>query len=151
MCSWEYWAVWGSFLLACIICTILATKLLVFQQNLKIKYGNINLVDSDVRFDVKRTTAILSLGFFGGFIAGAFGLGGGVIFNPVLLAMGLPPTVSAATGLYLVTYGKIATTLIYFLNGQMNLFYSLWLGLWAIVGGVAGAGTTWFYMKVSGR
>ena len=109
------------------------------------------MVDSDIKFNKKQTTKIICLGFFGGFVAGAFGLGGGVVFNPVLLAMGLPPTVSAATGLYLVTYGKIATTLIYFLNGQMNVFYSLWLGLWSVVGGVAGAGGTWLYMKLSGR
>jgi len=90
---------------------------LVYQQNLKIKYGNINLVDSDIRFDAKRTTAILSLGFLGGFVAGSFGLAGAIIFNPALLAMGLPPTVSAATSLYLVTYGRTATTLIYYFNG----------------------------------
>lgn len=109
------------------------------------------MVDSDIRFNCKQTSKILSLGFVGGFLAGAFGLGGGVIFNPVLLTMGLPPQVSAATGLYLVTYSKISTSLIYFLNGQMNIFYALWLGLWAVVGGVTGAAATWLYMKLSGR
>ena len=28
---------------------------------------------------------LVMLGFFGGFVAGAFGLGGGVVFNPILL------------------------------------------------------------------
>ena len=151
MCTWEYWALWSSFLAMCVICACIAVKLLTWQQGLKIKYGNINLVDSDLRFTVKETSKILSLGLIGGFLAGAFGLGGGVIFNPVLLTMGLPPQVSAATGLYLVTYSKIATSLVYFLNGEMNVFFALWIGLWAVVGGVTGAAATWVYMKLSGR
>ena len=135
----------------CFICAAVAVKLLTWQQGLKIKYGNINLVDSDLRFEPKKLAAILSLGLGGGFLAGAFGLGGGVIFNPVLLTMGLPPQVAAATGLYLVTYSKIATSLVYFLNGEMNVFFALWIGLWAVIGGVLGAACTWLYMKISGR
>jgi len=47
--------------------------------------------DTDIIFNTKEITKLLMLGFFGGFLAGAFGLGGGVIFNPILLTMGLPP------------------------------------------------------------
>jgi uncharacterized membrane protein YfcA len=57
------------------------------------------------------------LGFFGGLIAGALGLGGGVIFNPMLLMLGLPPLVSSASGLFLVTFSKVATSIIYLVNG----------------------------------
>jgi uncharacterized membrane protein YfcA len=109
------------------------------------------LADSDIRFNTKSLAQVLTLGLIGGFLAGAFGLGGGAIFNPVLLTLGLPPQVSAATGLYLVTYSKIATSLVYFLNGEMNVFFALWLGFWAVFGGVTGAACTWLYMKISGR
>lgn len=66
-------------------------RMLRAEQNLKIKYGNVNLVESDIIFDKRNTTILLLLGFMGGILAGALGLGGGVIFNPVLLTMGLPP------------------------------------------------------------
>jgi uncharacterized membrane protein YfcA len=59
--------------------------------------------------------------------------------------------VSAATGLYLVTYSKIATSLVYFLNGEMDVEYALWLGFWSVFGSIAGSAGAWFYMKVSGR
>ena len=59
---------------------------------------------------------VTSCGFCGGLIAGALGLGGGVIYNPVMLMLGLPPMVSAASGLYLVTFSKIATTVVYVVN-----------------------------------
>ena len=87
----------------------------------------------------------------GGLLAGAFGLGGGAIFNPVLLTLGLPPQVSAATGLYLVTYSKVATSLVYFLNGEMNIGYALWLGFWSVFGSITGSACAWLYMKIAGR
>jgi hypothetical protein len=42
-----------------------------------------------------------------GFAAGAFGLGGGSIYNPALLALGVQPRVAAATGMYLVMYSCV--------------------------------------------
>jgi hypothetical protein len=61
------------------------------EQKLKAKYGNINLVESDITLNKKNLTVLILLGFMGGMLAGALGLGGGVIFNPVLLTMGMPP------------------------------------------------------------
>jgi len=52
----------------------------------------------------------------GGFGAGALGLGGSTIYNPAMLAMGIPPKVSSATGLHLVTFSKIASTVVYVMN-----------------------------------
>ena len=78
------------------------------------------------------------MGFVGGWVAGALGLGGGSIYNPALLAMGIPPKVSSATGLYLVTFSKVASVLIYFLNDQLDVYYGLWIGFWSCVGTVVG-------------
>lgn len=117
-CSSGYWGVQVAFFVACIIATVIAVKRAQSDQALKLKYGGTNVSECDIRYDSKkRLTQLLILGFFGGWIAGALGLGGGSIYNPALLAMGIPPKVSAATGLYLVTFSKIASVLIYFLNG----------------------------------
>lgn len=91
------------------------------------------------------------LGFFGGVLAAALGLGGGIIFNPVLLMLGVPPQVSGAISLYLVFYGKVASCLVYVLNGQLDIMYSMWVGLWATVGGVIGSGALILYVKLNGR
>jgi len=87
----------------------------------------------------------------GGFLAGAFGLGGGSIFNPVLLTMGLLPQVSGSCSLYMVFFSKIASCVVYILNGQINIFYSLWIGMWASTGGVIGSTTLIIYVKCGGR
>ena len=121
------------------------------EQKLKAKYGNINLAESDITLTNRNVTMLLILGFMGGLLAGALGLGGGVIFNPVLLAMGLPPQVSGACSLYLVCFSKIASCLVYILNGKMNFFYALWIGLWACTGGVIGSLCLIIYIKYGGR
>jgi len=84
-------------------------------------------------------------------VAGALGLGGGAIFNPALLTMGVPPQVSSATGLYLVTFSKVASCTVYLLNGELDLPYSFWLGAWACFGSVVGMWGTNIYMRMSGR
>lgn len=121
------------------------------EQDLKIKYGNINIVESDIIFTKKNLIVLVWLGFMGGLLAGALGLGGGVIFNPVLLSMGLPPQVSGANSLYMVFFSKVASCLVYILNNQMNMLYALWVGLWATVGGVVGSFALILYLKTGGR
>jgi uncharacterized membrane protein YfcA len=41
--------------------------------------------------NVKNVTKLVILGLVGGVISGSLGLGGGAIFNPILLSMGTPP------------------------------------------------------------
>jgi hypothetical protein len=116
-CSVSYWVVQFSFILFCLLMALLAIRMLKSEQELKIKYGSINLVESDILLNKSNIMILVVLGFMGGLIAGALGLGGGVIFNPVLLTMGLPPQVSGACSLYMVFFSKIASCLVYILNG----------------------------------
>ena len=91
------------------------------------------------------------LGFGGGWVAGALGLGGGSIFNPLLLSMGVPPKVSSATGMYLITFSKIAACLIYFIFGELQLDYCYWIASWSTLGALLGLkGANW-YMEKFGR
>ena len=87
----------------------------------------------------------------GGWVAGALGLGGGSIFNPLLISMGVPPKVSSATGMYLVTFSKISACLIYYLSGELNIKYAIWISGWSTFGSLIGMQLTDIYMKRSGR
>ena len=91
------------------------------------------------------------LGFGGGFVAGALGLGGGVIFNPYLIGMGVPPKVSSATGMYLIMYSKIAACTVYILAGKLNLVYGGWVAAWSSVGAMIGLYISGWWMKKSGK
>lgn len=125
-----------------------STKLVASEQALKEKYGNVNLAKSDLIFRGKVLRNVLCLGFGGGWVAGALGLGGGVIFNPLLLSMGVPPKVSSATGMYLITFSKIATCFLYFIFGELMLDYAFWIAAWSTIGALLGLkGANWYMKK----
>ena len=106
------------------------------------------MVKSDLVFTGEVLKKVLYLGFGGGFVAGALGLGGGVIFNPYLIGMGVPPKVSSATGMYLIMYSKVAACTVYLLAGKLNLEYGLWIAAWSSVGAIAGLfGSNWYMRK----
>ena len=94
---------------------------------------------------------LLILGFCGGFVAGAFGLGGGVVFNPLLLQLGMPPRVSSATGSYLITFSKISSCLIYALGGYFIWDYAGWVSLWSIFGAFVSQWFADWYMNKYGK
>jgi len=134
-CGSAYWGVQVGFILFCFLFTIIAIKLARQDQALKLKYGGINVAESDIRYiDGKQLAKLITVGFLGGFGAGALGLGGSTIYNPAMLAMGIPPKVSSATGLHLVTFSKIASTVVYLINDQLDIYYGLWIGLFSIFG-----------------
>ena len=121
-CDAAYWMIQVIFVVFCVLFTVIAVRVAQNDQALKIKFGGINFTTSDILYnDKKILTRLLVLGFAGGLVAGSLGLGGGSIYNPALLSMGTPPKVSAATSLYLVTFSKIATVLIYFLNRTLDI------------------------------
>ena len=76
----------------------------------------------------------MGVSFVGGFVAGALGLGGGAIFNPLLLSMGVPPKVSSATGMYMIIFSTGATTFTYIIAGIMPISHAMWVGAFCVVG-----------------
>ena len=116
-CGVGDWVSTAVFFIIMLLFVVYASRRIGREQELKRKYGNVNLVESDLIFQGAVLKKVLGLGFGGGWVAGALGLGGGVIFNPLLLAMGVPPKVSSATGMYLITFSKIATSFLYVLFG----------------------------------
>merc|ERR1719231_514387 len=127
-----------------ILQVIIACKLVAYEQGLKEKFGGLNLCDSDLIFRGKILRNVLGLGFGGGWVAGALGLGGGVIFNPLLLSMGVPAKVSSATGMYLITFSKIVTCVIYFIYGELVMDYALWAGFLTLILGLSVIGVPLF-------
>ena len=142
-CGMEYWVIQATFMVICVFATVAAVKMAQRDQSLKLRHGGVNVSRSDIRYDnMSSLTKLIVLGFVGGWVAGALGLGGGCVYNPALLALGIPPKVSSATGLYLVTFSKIASVFIYFLNDQLDVNYGLWIGGWSCVGMVLGLAIT---------
>lgn len=136
-CSWYDFILCAFYLVACAFGTIISVKMINYEQKFKIKF-NKGICKSDLKFSSVIVRRLILVAFAGGWISGALGLGGGAIFNPVLLSMGIPPAVSSSTGMYLVMFTTLGSSITYFLNGTMNIEYSLWTGAWCILGSFAG-------------
>ena len=81
---------------------------------------------------------LLFFSFSGGVVSGALGMGGGSVFNPLLLSFGVPPQVSSATGSYMIIFSTGASTITYIINDMMDLSYGIWAGCFCIMGSLIG-------------
>ena len=61
------------------------------------------LSEGDLELTLNKTGHLLFGSFLGG-VVGAMGLGGAVVFNPTLIALGVVPQVVSATSMYLIMY-----------------------------------------------
>lgn len=76
--------------------------------------------------------------FVGGWVSGALGLGGGSIFNPLLLSLGVPPKVASATGMYMIIFSTGASTFTYLLADMLPVSYGIWVGSFCVLGTIIG-------------
>jgi uncharacterized membrane protein YfcA len=67
-------------------------------------------------------------------LASAVGLGGGIVFNPVLIGLGVPPQVAASTGMYMIMFSAGLNTLTFYLFDNLHVAYAYWIGLWSAIG-----------------
>lgn len=56
-------------------------------------------------------TKMVTISFFGAFAAAFCGIGPGAIFVPVLVIIGIQPTVATSTGMYVTMFTALAASL----------------------------------------
>ena len=84
--------------------------------------------------DRKNLPTLLICAFIAAFIGQMFGLGGGFIYGPILLTLGVNPLVISATLLYMIIFSSAASMFMFSFFGKLNLIYTLWVGLFAGIG-----------------
>jgi len=77
----------------------------------------------------------IGLGGLVGFLSGLFGVGGGFLMTPLLIMMGIPATVAAATDSNQIVAASASGTLAHARAGSVDLK----MGILLLVGGVAGS------------
>lgn len=136
-CSALDWLIQLAFIVICCLLTRFSIKKVKQEQEFK-KIAGMGLVESDIDFSYKNLVKLVGFAFLGGWVSGALGLGGGAIFNPLLLSMGVHPSVSSSTGMYMIMFSTAASSTVYILFGMLHLSYALWLGAWCALGSVLG-------------
>jgi uncharacterized membrane protein YfcA len=102
---------------------------------------------------VPRTTSLeprlIAIGVVAGVFSSVFGVGGGIVTVPLLLALTpFPPRSAAATSLGAIAITAVAGASLYAIQGDIHLWYAVLLGVPASIGVVVG---TAFQQRLSGR
>ena len=114
------------------------------------RYGS-GLASSDIPLEGVPMIKLVTLSFLGGWVSGALGLGGGSIFNPLLLGLGCPPKVASATGMYMMIFSTGASIVTMLLNDRLNLSYGFYIGFFCVFGSVIGMHSLNYVMRKLGR
>lgn len=121
----------------CSLLTVMGVRKVKSEQALKKKVGR-GMGKSDVEFTNKTVGKLVIFATLGGWVSGALGLGGGAIFNPLLLSMGVPPAVASSTGMYMILFSTAGTSITFILFGVLNLTFGFWIGCWCAVASLIG-------------
>jgi len=87
-------------------------------------------------------TGLVLVGIFTGLISGFFGVGGGMILVPLLMAMGLD--IKSAIGISIVqmVFTSVLGSYLNFRRGNLKINEGMWVGIGGLLGGVLGARLT---------
>jgi len=91
-------------------------------------------VDGDMLWDEHTTLVYPAVSMVAGFTAGLFGLGGGIVTGPLMIAMGVNPSVSSATTAVMILFTSFTATTSFVIFGLLDYsyaFFCITLGFFA--------------------
>ena len=126
-CSFWYWIIFGIYVLITLVFVKLSINYVL--KRVRRKKELLTEYNSEVMENVEnRIVYIVSVGIFAGIVSSSLGIGGGMITNPVFSGLGMDPKQSSSTSNFLIIVTAIASSFIFILSGQLNLYYSLYMG-----------------------
>ena len=84
-----------------------------------------DFLDCDIQWDERTTIIFPSICCLAGFFAGMFGVGGGIIKGPLMLAMGVNAKVSSATSACMILFTSSTTTISFTVFGLLKYDYAM--------------------------
>jgi len=81
---------------------------------------------------------LLGLGILVGFLSGLFGVGGGFLLTPLLIMIGIPPTIAAASDSNQIVAASSSGMYAHLHRGNVDLKMGILLLIGGIIGGTAG-------------
>ena len=81
---------------------------------------------------------IIGLGFLVGLLSGLFGVGGGFLMTPLLIMIGIPPTVAAASDSNQIVAASASGTYAHYRLGNVDFKMGIYLLIGGVLGGTGG-------------
>jgi hypothetical protein len=81
---------------------------------------------------------VVGLGFIVGLLSGLFGVGGGFLMTPLLIMIGIPPTVAAASDSNQIVAASASGTYAHYRLGNVDFKMGIYLLIGGVIGGTGG-------------
>ena len=149
-CSPQDWTIMAFFAVICGLVTVYSLITVREEQELKQRFEK-GMCSSDLKYTKELVRKLIIYSFLGGWVSGALGLGGGAIFQPVMLSMGVPPQVASSTGMYIIMFTTFGSVVTGYVSQTLNIPYALWISGWCILGTIGGMKVLNITIKKLGR
>lgn len=145
--SLEYWAIKVSTIPLLTLVAWYCGRELVRRDNLKVRSGY-RFQSSEMQWTSRAALHYPIVCISAGVAAGLLGIGGGMLKGPIMLEMGLPPQVVAATAAYMLFWTTASTSIQFGIMGEMLWDYGALLFVVGVLSSIVGQEVlSWFVAK----
>jgi uncharacterized membrane protein YfcA len=120
----SFWVSNGVMLGWILLVSIFARMYLVRRHEIKERVGY-PYVEGDIKWDSRATVVYPLVCTAAGFFAGMFGVGGGIVKGPLMLAMGVHPKVSSASSACMILFTSFTATTSFVVFGLLDMDYAV--------------------------
>ncbi|KAL9647295.1 hypothetical protein ABK040_011662 [Willaertia magna] len=136
-CSPVYWVLVAlSFPIVGILMIAIAAYLII-EYRKKVRLGY-KFVEGDVKWNWINVSLYPGACLIAGILAALLGVGGGMIKSPLLLLLGVDPSVGAATAAFMIFFTSSISTVQFAIVGRLPWDYGLLFGLTGFIAGILG-------------
>eukprot|EP00026_Physarum_polycephalum_P007587 Phypoly_transcript_07651.p1 GENE.Phypoly_transcript_07651~~Phypoly_transcript_07651.p1 ORF type:complete len:492 (+),score=41.04 Phypoly_transcript_07651:75-1550(+) len=144
-CSPTYWVIAAAIFPVIFIVWGYEGYLVIKESN---RRKGIPKLPGEVRWTVGKVFGVGLVSFLAGILASLLGVGGGIIKGPVLIELGLPPEVVAATSAYMIIFTSISASVQYIIIGSVMYDYGVVLfGIGLVASFVGQTSLNWVVEK----
>ncbi|KAL3800961.1 hypothetical protein ACHAW5_006694 [Stephanodiscus triporus] len=119
----SFWVANGLMLAWTFLVIAFARSYLMRRHEIKERVGY-PYVEGDIEWDGRATVIYPVICTAAGFFAGMFGVGGGIVTGPLMLAMGVHPKVSSATNAVMILFTSFPVTTSFIVFGLLDMEYA---------------------------
>lgn len=148
--SLNWWLLYIGYIIVCMIGVVYCYFQLHRETALKKKI-NFPHSKGEVHFTASKIIKTYILSVFAGGIAAMIGVGGGILYVPLLLMLGYHPFVAGSTSMLIIMYASFSNTISFYFSGDLKIGFALWLSLWTCIGVVLGLTITTRIVAKTGR
>ena len=106
---------------------------------------------SEIHWDEHNTIVYPMYSIVAGLVAGMFGIGGGIVKGPLMLALGVHPKVASATSACMILFTSSTSTLCYYVFGFLKYDYAMFCLVLGFISTLVGQTVMSEVMKRTGQ